>query len=195
MRFPVGISSSGSSGGWSSGRGSGQRLLPLPAFWGQNGGVTREPEQQPPSYLRPANLLLVFAGGSLGVLARELLMLAVPDVSGLPMAVLIANLVGALLLGLLLEALAARGSETDGRQRLRLLIGTGALGGFTTYSALAQAVALLWGGGSVGLALGYGLATLLFGALATWLGIALGARLGKGGRGSSSSPEAGGADD
>ena len=156
--------------------------------------MTREPEQQPPSYLRPTNLLLVFAGGSLGVLVRELLMLAVPDVSGLPLAVLIANLAGALLLGLLLEALAARGSETDGRQRLRLLIGTGALGGFTTYSALAQAVALLWGGGSVGPALGYGLATLLLGCLAAWLGIALGARLGKGRRGPSSSPEGGGSD-
>ncbi len=125
-------------------------------------------------HLRPVSLALVFAGGVLGVLARELLMIAVPDAMQLPLAVLIANLLGALLLGILLEAVARRGPESSGRRSLRLLLGTGVLGGFTTYSALAQAVLLLWSGGEVWLALGYGVGTLVLGAAATWAGVLVG---------------------
>ncbi len=125
-------------------------------------------------HLRPVSLALVFAGGVLGVLARELLMIAVPDAMQLPLAVLIANLLGALLLGILLEAVARRGPESSGRRSLRLLLGTGVLGGFTTYSALAEAVLLLWSGGEVWLALGYGVGTLVLGAAATWAGVLVG---------------------
>lgn len=139
----------------------------------------REPvTQEGPAYLRPANLALVFTGGTAGVLAREALMLVLPDIGGLPIAVLIANVAGALLLGLLLTALAA-GEETAARRTLRLLFGTGLLGGFTTYSALAQAVALLTIDGSAGLAIAYGLGTVLLGGLATWFGVAFGAVLGR----------------
>ena len=145
----------------------------------QNGRVAHNPEQTTPAYLRPANLGLVFAGGAVGVLAREALMLVVPDLARMPMAVLLANLVGAFLLGLLLEALAVRGPETPRHRALRLLLGTGALGGFTTYSALAQAVALLGIEGAVGIAFAYGLGTVLLGGLATWLGIAAGGAFGR----------------
>ena len=149
----------------------------------ENGQVTPEPAREPvthggPAYLRPPNLALVFAGGTAGVLAREALVIVLPDIEGLPIAVLVANVAGALLLGVLLTALAA-GEETSARRTLRLLFGTGLLGGFTTYSALAQAVALLTIDGSAGLAIAYGLGTVVLGGLATWLGIALGAVLGR----------------
>lgn len=142
----------------------------------QNGVVTSSPNQLRPTYLRPGNVGLVFLGGMCGVFARELLMLAVPDAGGIPAAVLIANVLGALLLGFLLESLGALGSsgpDTGRRQSLRLLLGTGVLGGFTTYSALAQTVLVLWSDGAAWFAAAYGLGTLLCGGLATWCGILL----------------------
>lgn len=128
-----------------------------------------------PIHLRPGALLLVFAGGTLGTAGREGLSLAFPPLDGIPYAIFGINIAGALLLGLLLESLARRGPDHGGRQRLRLLLGTGVMGGFTTYSALASDTAHLVGGGSVGAGLAYGIGTVLIGAVATWAGIALAA--------------------
>ncbi len=122
-------------------------------------------------------MALVFVGGALGVFGRELLMFVLPDASGLPLAILVANLLGAFLLGLLLEAMTRPGPETELRSGWRLLLGTGLLGGFTTYSALAQAVALLFADHELLLALGYGLVTVLLGLVASWGGILLGGML------------------
>ncbi len=133
-----------------------------------------QPSLQPP--LRPASLALVFAGGTAGVLARELLILAIPDAGGVPLAVLLANVLGSFALGALLETLAAAGEETASRRALRLLFGTGLLGGFTTYSALVQSVVLMLDGAAVGLALGYGLGSLIAGVLAAWIGVLAGSR-------------------
>lgn len=132
-----------------------------------------------PRRRRLADLALVFAGGTLGVLARELLILAVPDAGGVPAAVLLANLAGSFVLGVLLEMLARPGRESPGRRSMRLLLGTGLIGGFTTYSALAQAMASMLSDGALVLALGYGLGTVLAGGLAAWCGIVVGARFGR----------------
>lgn len=136
-----------------------------------------------PLHRSPAALALVLLGGTLGTSAREALTLAVPPVAGLPAALLLANLAGALLLGVLLESLARRGPDLGARRSLRLLLGTGALGGFTSYSALSLAVAqgLLGTGTAPHGALegiGYGLGSVAAGALATVAGIALAARFG-----------------
>lgn len=106
-------------------------------------------------------------------------MFVVPDLAQLPIAVLIANVVGAFLLGLLLEAQAGVSAESPGRTSLRLLLGTGFLGGFTTYSALALAVVLLAQADAMAFALAYGFGTVIIGSLATWLGVASGATLGR----------------
>lgn len=106
-------------------------------------------------------------------------MLALPDGDGPPIAVFVANIVGAFLLGLLLESLVQRGTESSSEAgkftAARLLLGTGLLGGFTTYSALAQAIALLLQVGDAWLAIGYGLVTVVLGATASWGGMLLGA--------------------
>ncbi len=102
-------------------------------------------------------------------------MLALPHRGSLPVAVFVANIVGAFLLGVLLESLAQRGPEHEGRTTVRLLLGTGLLGGFTTYSALAQAVALLFQSGEAWVAAVYGLAMILLGAIASWFGMLLSA--------------------
>lgn len=126
-----------------------------------------------PIHLRPGALMLVFVGGTLGTAAREALSLAFPPIDGIPYAILGINITGALLLGVLLESLVRRGPDRGGRQRLRLLLGTGMLGGFTTYSALAVDTAHLVGSGSAGMGAAYGIGTVLLGAVATWVGIAL----------------------
>ena len=124
---------------------------------------------------------LVFLGGTAGTALREVLGLLLPiDLAAgarLPLTTLGINLLGALLLGLLLEALVRRGRDAGGRRTTRLLLGTGLLGGFTTYSALATDSALLLQNGAVGIAVAYALGTVLLGGLATWLGIVLGAAL------------------
>lgn len=122
--------------------------------------------------LTPASLALVFVGGTLGTAAREALTLLMPAGSGLPWAILIANLAGAFALGVLLTAL-TRGGDPRIRGSLRLLLGTGFLGGFTTYSALASDTALLFGAGEGALAVAYGVGTVVAGALATVAGILL----------------------
>lgn len=83
----------------------------------------------------PRLLVVVFAGGCVGTTARWGLSsgLDVPRGS-FPWTTLLINLAGALVLGALLEALAARGPDTGVRRLLRLGVGTGVLGGFTTYS-------------------------------------------------------------
>ena len=137
-----------------------------------------------PIHLGPGALLLVFTGGTIGTAAREALSLALPPPGAIPYTVFGINVVGALLLGALLEGLVGRGPDRSGR-RLRLLLGTGVLGGFTTYSTLATDAAHLIGTGSIGTGsistgsigagAAYGVGTVLVGALATWIGIALAA--------------------
>ena len=125
---------------------------------------------------------LVFLGGTVGTALREALALVLPPVDlaagvRLPLTTLGINLLGALLLGLLLEALVRRGTDAGRRRTVRLLLGTGLLGGFTTYSALATDSVLLLQGGATGVAIAYGLGSVLFGGVATWLGILIGAAL------------------
>ncbi len=130
-----------------------------------------------PAYLQWRNLGIVAVGGMVGTAIRELLSLVVPSVRGLPIAIFGINILGAFALGMLLEALARRGPDEGRLRTLRLLLGTGVLGGFTTYSALATDTSLLLVDGRVAAALIYSLASLIVGALSTWGGIAMAASL------------------
>ena len=129
-----------------------------------------------PAALRPAAIGLVLAGGAVGTAAREAVVLLVPSIGGLPLAILLINLAGAFVLGALLEALQRRGPDEGRRRLLRLALGTGFCGGFTTYSTLAVGVAVPLTTGAGGLAVGYGLGSVLLGAVAAWLGVLVGSR-------------------
>ncbi|MCT9869468.1 fluoride efflux transporter FluC [Paenarthrobacter aurescens] len=118
---------------------------------------------------------LVAAGGVLGALARYGLGLVIPAPGAWPLPTLIINLTGALALGALLEGLSRRGPDVGSRRVLRLALGTGFLGAYTTYSTLALDAVHLFAAGAAPAAAGYLLASLLGGAAATTAGIWLGA--------------------
>jgi CrcB protein len=124
-----------------------------------------------PVHLRLGYLGLVALGGMVGTAAREGLSISVPAVGGISVIILVINVIGAFALGALLEALVRRGADEGRRRSLRLLLGTGALGGFTTYSTLATDTSFLLTEGRSGTAIAYAVATLLVGAAATFAGI------------------------
>ena len=109
---------------------------------------------------------------------RTLLMGGV--LAALPFILIVAFAIGAFLLGLLLESLLRRGPDAGRRRDLRLLFGTGVLGGFTTYSALAadSSVLLIEGSALVGVL--YAVGSVVLGVLASWGGIVLARRIGGG---------------
>ena len=114
-------------------------------------------------------------GGAAGTLIRYLIQQSVPP-TGFPVATMCINIVGAFLLGLLLAALADRGQETGRRRDLRLLLGTGVLGGFTTYSALAMDTVSLAGGATASNTAIYAFGTLVIGVVAAAIGVRVGSR-------------------
>ncbi len=99
--------------------------------------------------------IAVAAGGAVGAVARYLLVLAGPDL----LLTLVVNVVGAFLLGRLV---AARPGE-----RVRAVVGTGVLGGFTTTSALAVQTIT----SSFPVAAAYLVATLVLGTAAARCGL------------------------
>lgn len=127
---------------------------------------------------RPALVGLVFVGGVTGTLARWGTGLLVPHAARLPLATFAVNVVGAFVLGALLAHLAGRGPDEGRRRALRVGVGTGFCGGFTTYSALANDTSVLLNGQLVGHALAYALGTVVLGLAASAFGIAAGRRLG-----------------
>lgn len=118
--------------------------------------------------------LALAAGGALGTLARVgLLALFPPQTGAWPTAVFVANLLGALLLGLLL----ARVQRSDAPPWLRSpLFATGALGSFTTFSNLTWDVAAAVATAPL-LAAGYAAASLTLGLSAAAAGWWLGSRV------------------
>lgn len=111
------------------------------------------------------DVVLVAGGGAIGTAARAGLTLAVGDELG-PAFVPLVNVVGALAIGILF-GWRSRMPESGRAQRAQLFLGTGILGGFTTYSALAVESA-------DPAQLGWGVATVLVGTAAAALGVRLG---------------------
>jgi CrcB protein len=134
--------------------------------------VDEDPSGEPLAvHLTPFFIGLVAVGGAFGSLARYGVERLVGTSNGLSVGTLTVNLVGAFALGVLLEWLALRGSDAAHRRAVRLLVGTGFLGGFTTYSALAVETDGLLRDGRIGLALAYALTTVVVGLGASVAGI------------------------
>lgn len=128
-------------------------------------------------HLRADAVGLVLIGGAAGTLLRHVLATATPTHAGRwPWGTFIANVLGTLVLGVLLESLARLGADDGWRQRARVLIGTGFCGGLTTYSTFAVEADLLVREHATGLALAYLAVSLLAGLLAAVAGIAVATR-------------------
>lgn len=89
---------------------------------------------------------------------------------GWPFGTFLVNLTGGFAMGLLFGWLAARSS---GGEQLRLLLGVGVLGGFTTFSAFSLDMWLMLERGDFLLALAYALASVVLSVLALWAGLML----------------------
>ncbi len=123
------------------------------------------------------NLLLVGLGGALGSMARYLV--GVHSFRafgpGWPYGTLIVNVVGGLLMGVLVSWLAHRGGVDQ--ERWRLLLGVGALGGFTTFSAYSLELALMIEKRAYVAASAYGAASVGLSVVALFAGLILARRL------------------
>ncbi|MFC4950350.1 fluoride efflux transporter CrcB [Pseudonocardia sp. GCM10023141] len=111
----------------------------------------------------------VSIGGAAGATARWAVGLAVPhSPGGFPLGTFLINIVGCVLLG----ALVATVTERPRTHPLwRPLLGTGVLGGFTTFSTYAVDAHELVRAGAAGTAAAYVAGTLVAALLAAWLGI------------------------
>lgn len=118
------------------------------------------------------HLLIVAAGGAVGAGLRHLTGVAAMRWlgAGFPWGTLTVNILGCFLMGVFIELLAGR---IQGSTELRLLIATGLLGGFTTFSAFSLDVAVLWERGEAGHAALYVAASVVFSILALFAGLAL----------------------
>jgi len=118
------------------------------------------------------HFLIVALGGAVGASLRHLtsLMTLRWFGPGFPWGTLTVNIVGSFVMGVFIELLARK---FDSSQELRLLVATGIMGGFTTFSAFSLDVAVMWERGATLTAAGYVLASVALSILALFAGLAL----------------------
>lgn len=120
------------------------------------------------------NMFFVMGGGAIGAALRyQLGRFAGQMAPGAtwPWGTFAANLIGGFAMGLLAGWL-ARGSTVSG-EPIRLLLGVGVLGGFTTFSAFSLETMLMIERGQIALATGYALASVIGAVAALALGLTL----------------------
>jgi CrcB protein len=120
--------------------------------------------------------ILVFLGGGLGAVSRYASGLAITRHAGhgFPWATMLVNIAGSLAMGLLIAWLARRSA---GDHDLRLLLATGFLGGFTTFSAFSLDAVTLYERGALTAAAAYVIASVTLSILALFGGLWLARQL------------------
>ena len=114
-------------------------------------------------------LMLVALGGGLGASLRYLVgQWVVANIGvGLPVGTWMVNILGGFAMGLLAGWLARSGDTEE----LRLLLGVGVLGGFTTFSAFSLEVFSMINRGDIGLAGAYAVSSVAGSVLALMTGV------------------------
>ncbi|MFF5533859.1 fluoride efflux transporter FluC [Streptomyces cinerochromogenes] len=130
-------------------------------------GVRPAPARRPEWRAQAPVVAVVAAGGALGAVARYALTLAWPTPpGGFPWATFWTNVSGCAAMGVLMVLV----TEVWAAHRLlRPFLGTGVLGGFTTFSTYAVDIRGLVDAGRPGLGLACLAATLLAALAAVWL--------------------------
>ena len=118
--------------------------------------------------------LLVFFGAGFGGMLRHRVNVGCGRLCGteFPWGILIINVTGCLAMGLIAGWLAFR-SQQGWSQDVRLLLTTGVLGGYTTFSAFSLDFATLWERGAHLHAAAYVLASVVLSLAAVFVGLAL----------------------
>ena len=117
-------------------------------------------------------ILLIALGGATGAVGRHLVggWASRALGHGFPIGTLIVNIAGSFAMGLLIAWLAKRSA---GDAQLRLLIATGFLGGFTTFSAFSLDVAVLYERGALASAALYVTGSVFLSIAAVFAGLAI----------------------
>ena len=127
------------------------------------------------------NFLLIGFAGGLGAVARYstgLLVIRYIPEEHFPWATFTINMIGCLLFGIIFSATeAATHWHPDTLARIRMVLLTGFMGAFTTYSTYAFQSAILLQDAKYGLALGNIAGQTIIGLLAIFLGLYLGKAL------------------
>jgi CrcB protein len=132
--------------------------------------VTREADVPPPRIHRSA-VAAIALGGAIGAWARWGVARLLPHDGGqFPWATLVTNVVGCFLIGVLMVLVVER---WPAHRLVRPLLGTGVLGGFTTFSTYAVDTRTLVAADRDGLAAAYLVGTLVLGLLAVATGLRL----------------------
>ncbi|WEV58603.1 CrcB family protein [Bifidobacterium sp. ESL0728] len=118
-------------------------------------------------------------GGACGSLMRLTLSALQPADAAWPFMTMAINLTGAVFLGFITAYMAQLGPDIGLWRVTRLGLGTGLIGGYTTYSTFMLEVAKHIKSGHVGVALSYLLGSIIFGLLCALLGLAIGKAAGK----------------
>jgi CrcB protein len=103
----------------------------------------------------------------IGALGRYGLGLAFPTPNGFPWTTFAINVSGCLLIGILMVFVA---ELWTGRPLIRPFLGTGVLGGFTTFSTYAVDTVRLTDAGDAGTAMAYFVGTFIVAIVAVYLG-------------------------
>jgi fluoride exporter len=116
------------------------------------------------------DIALVAAGGAVGSVLRYLATIAASGLFGVgfPYGTVLVNVTGSFAMGVLIEVIARR---FEASEALRLLIATGVLGGYTTFSSFSLDTAALWERGQHLLAVVYVAASLGLGVAALFCGL------------------------
>jgi CrcB protein len=118
--------------------------------------------------------LIVFLGAGIGGALRHGVNVGAARLFGaaFPWGTLGVNAVGSFAMGVLAGYLAHR-ATAEWTHSARLFLGTGVLGGFTTFSAFSLDAMVLWERGQAGLAGGYVLGSVLLSIAGLVAGLAL----------------------
>ncbi len=119
-------------------------------------------------------VLLVFLGGGAGSVARLGVNIATARLFGtdFPWGTLIVNVVGSFVMGLIAAWFAFK-AGAGWSQHARLLLTTGFLGGFTTFSTFSLDTALMWERDAYAVAAVYVVVSVVFGILGLFGGLVL----------------------